>query len=149
MTITFEFLNEKHLQQITEWHKEPETLYRVSIEDTDTWFKSVSSNLDYFVWVAIEDNELVGEVIVELIDYKKAVIAFIVNPKLRKQGYGKKLIRCLLDYRYLKEINEFEAWVDDDNVGSIKCVEAVGFLKATFQIDDDQIKYVYKRRKQD
>lgn len=145
MTITFEFLNKTYLQQITEWHKEPETLYRVSIEDTDTWFKSVSSNLDYFVWVAREDNELVGEVIVEIIEYKKAVIAFIVNPVLRKQGYGKKLIRSLVDYRFLKDINEFEAWIDEDNLGSIKCVEAVGFIRAKSQIDDDQIKYIYKR----
>ncbi|GMK37178.1 putative N-acetyltransferase YfmK [Paenibacillus sp. CCS19] len=145
MTITFEFLQMKHLGVITEWHNEIETHKRLSIEDINDWFKTTSSRLDYFVWVIYEDNDLIGEVMVELLVHKKAAIAFIIDPARRLKGYGKKVIKELIDYRFLDEIKEFEAWVDEDNIGSIKCLEAVGFTKVIKQIDDSLIKYVYER----
>jgi hypothetical protein len=109
MTITFEFLQMKHLGVITEWHNENETHKRLSIEDINDWFRTISSRLDYFVWVIYEDNDLIGEVMVELLDHKKAAIAFVINPARRLKGYGKKVIKELIDCRFLEEIKAFEA----------------------------------------
>ncbi|MBD3922136.1 GNAT family N-acetyltransferase [Paenibacillus sp. PR3] len=143
MSITFEFLQERHLPQIREWHRDPETFKRLTIPPVEDWFKFVSSRLDYFVLAASENDELIGEVMVELIEYKRASIAFVVSPTHRCKGYGKRMLASIITHAILTEINEIEAWVDEDHIGSIKCLEAAGFT--IDETEDQLVRYLYKR----
>ncbi|MFD1175941.1 GNAT family N-acetyltransferase [Paenibacillus puldeungensis] len=79
------------------------------------------------MWAVYDENELIGELCAEMIDYQTVGISYVVNPHKRNQGYCKRMLKEMLELKELSCIHCFEAWVDSDNDPSIRCLEDTGF----------------------
>jgi len=140
-------LNADNLKHLKEWHEDPETQRRISIEDLDQFYKYVQGKLDYWVWLVSEGDEFIGELAVEIIEYKKASISYQIKPSKRYQGYGKKLLRHLIGLIDAMHIETVEALVDDDNPSSMRCLESAGFIRVNDEPDEyDSYLYRYESR---
>ncbi|WP_106768151.1 GNAT family N-acetyltransferase [Paenibacillus faecalis] len=137
MNLRFTYLNRNHLNLLEEWHKDEETEIRIGIDDLEEWFSFVNSSADYLVWIISDGDEQVGELSVEMTDYKTASISYVINPIRRNRGYGKAILKQMPHLKALLHIEVFEAWVDDDNVPSLICLERTGFVRACEEADED------------
>lgn len=136
-------LNADNLSHLKEWHEDPETKKRISIEDLDQFYQYVRGKLDYWVWLVSEGDEFIGELSVEIIAYKKASISYQIKPSKRYQGYGKRLLKLLIEMKESLHIDTIEAWVDDDNRSSMRCLESVGFIRINEE-PNEYSSYIYR-----
>jgi RimJ/RimL family protein N-acetyltransferase len=74
-------------------------------------------------------------------------LAYVVDPAVRRQGYGTAMIVTLMALPDLAHIELFVAGVEPDNVGSVGCLRAVGFEALDSQPDWEGIVYYIKRRR--
>jgi RimJ/RimL family protein N-acetyltransferase len=74
-------------------------------------------------------------------------LAYVVDPAVRRRGYGTAMIAGLLKLSDLAHIELFAAGVEPDNVGSVGCLLAVGFEILDSQPDWEGIVYYVKRRR--
>jgi RimJ/RimL family protein N-acetyltransferase len=73
-------------------------------------------------------------------------LAYVVDPAVRRQGYGTAMISALLRIPSLAHIELFAAGVEPDNVGSVECLRAAGFEALDSQPDWEGIVYYVKER---
>jgi RimJ/RimL family protein N-acetyltransferase len=70
----------------------------------------------------------------------------VVEPALRRRGYGTAMIAALLTLPDLAHIELFAAGVEPDNVASVRCLRAAGFEAPESQPDWEGIVYYLRRR---
>ncbi|MGH2650403.1 MAG: GNAT family N-acetyltransferase [Actinomycetota bacterium] len=68
-------------------------------------------------------------------------LAFVVDPLSWRQGYCKAMARAVLDRPEVADIQVFGAGVEPDNEGSIRCLEALSFVRASEQPDFEGMLY--------
>ena len=69
-----------------------------------------------------------GPIILEAIDVATGSIAFAVDPRRRRRGFGRAMILALLARPELSHVGLFEAGVEPENIASRRCLEAAGFV---------------------
>lgn len=143
MPLMFKHINRELEMHIKAWHGDEETKRRIAIDNLDEYYSFVNSCLDYFIWAVCDENELIGELCAEMIDYQTVGISYVINPQKRNQGYCKRMLKEMLELKELACIHFFEAWVDSDNEPSMKCLENVGFIRQQEESDEDLLHYVY------
>lgn len=109
--------------------------YFVSSEIEKQWVQNtINSNKDIKLAICtIEDNEYIGNVYLTNIDYinRKAVSHILIgNKEYWNDGYGTEAMRLLLDYAFNhRNLRRIEALVLDDNIGSQKMHEKLGYKR--------------------
>ncbi len=104
---------------------------------------------DYF---AVDDDKLIGVVHIRtrltenLLRYG-GHIGYGINPKYWNIGYGKKLLKLVLEqYKNIIEENKILITCDDDNIGSYKIIEYNGgILENKVQNEDVGEKFITRR----
>lgn len=88
---------------------------------------------DVHFFVAVEDDAVVGHLIMRVIDSEKGVVRFgyiIVDSSVRGKGYGKRMLCTALEFAKNElSAKEITLGVFDNNPAAKGCYESVGFFK--------------------
>lgn len=109
--------------------------YFVSSETEKQWVQNtINQNKDIKLAICtIEDHKYIGNVYLTNIDYvnRKAKSHILIgNHEYWNGGYGTEAMHLLLDYAFNhKNLRRIEALVLDDNIGSQKMHEKLGYIK--------------------
>jgi GNAT superfamily N-acetyltransferase len=80
------------------------------------------------IWIAESDDAFAGCISVARIDDRTAQLRkFLVEPKMRGKGIGKKLIRRLIEYCKEKKYERIFLWTVDELLVARKLYEEFGF----------------------
>jgi len=77
-------------------------------------------------------------------DHARASFSIAVNPRLRGQGYGKRIMQAFLERPEVQAVACVHAGVEYDNQSSMRCLQAVGFTMVS-RIPDEHgfIEFTY------
>lgn len=115
--ILFDWVNEKEVRKNSLISKP------VKWEDHLTWFKNKMENKNSRIFIFFIEQEPMGQVRLNF-DGDYWNIAFSVDPAYRGLGYGKLIIKKIVD---LVEFKRFRAIVKKNNIGSLKVFKRLGF----------------------
>jgi RimJ/RimL family protein N-acetyltransferase len=79
-------------------------------------------------WTRYAGEDADGPIITDSIEVTTGSIAFVIAPTLRNQGFGRSMIRALVEWSELSEVRLFEAGVEPENHASVRCLLAAGFV---------------------
>jgi RimJ/RimL family protein N-acetyltransferase len=68
-----------------------------------------------------------GRGVIAVIEVPSAAIAYVVDPMLRRRGYGVEMIHALTGMPELEHVGLFGAGVEPQNTASIQCLRSAGF----------------------
>ena len=88
-----------------------------------------------------------GKGVITTLPVASGNLAYVVDPVVRRRGYGTAMITTLLALPDLAHIELFVAGVEPDNVGSVGCLRAAGFEALDSRPDWEGIVYYVKRRR--
>jgi RimJ/RimL family protein N-acetyltransferase len=101
-------------------------------------------------WIAYDGTTPVGLVDAEVYDRAApdagasdhspgpaAALALAVDPTRWGRGYGRAILRALVEQPELAAVRLFEATAEPDNPASIRCLEAAGFARTADAPDDE------------
>ncbi|MED4531840.1 GNAT family N-acetyltransferase [Metabacillus fastidiosus] len=126
------------IETIETWFEDFEIRRRLEgILPLRKWYEYVKENTEYFVWIALENKQSVGIVMVELEENHTGSIALAVNPFLRNKGYGKVLIERTMALPVLNSVEKWFAGIEEDNIACLKCFQSIGYSFENIQPDED------------
>jgi predicted acetyltransferase len=108
-------------------------------------FKAPPNFVTDVVYWAISDGEMAGRISLRLKlnkDLKRhgGHIGYIVRPSFRRQGIAKEMLRQILMTPYAERIGRLLLTCDDDNLGSVKTIEALGgVLSDKIKLKDQRV----------
>jgi N-acetylglutamate synthase-like GNAT family acetyltransferase len=80
------------------------------------------------IWIAESAGDFAGCISIVRVDDRTAQLRkFLVEPKMRGQGIGKKLIQCLIDYCKKKKYEKIFLWTVDELLAARKLYQEFGF----------------------
>ena len=98
-------------------------------------------------WVTYGGEGPNGPIILDTIARPAAALALVVQPDRRREGFGRAMLRRLVNHPDLASIEIFGAGVDPRNLASIRCLEAAGFERENEEPDfEGMLYYVFRRR---
>jgi RimJ/RimL family protein N-acetyltransferase len=143
--LRFQRMNRNDLETFAAWFVDTELSRRMS-EPTEQWFQYVSSGDNNFAWLVYEAERVVGQVSLDTFSHQTGSIGLVVNPKLRSQGFGKRILRSFLVQAATAHLGEIEACIEVDNTASLRCFQGCGFVACPPEPDSNGlIKHVYTR----
>ena len=81
------------------------------------------------IWIAESEGAFAGCISVVRVDDRTAQLRkFLVEPKMRGQGIGRKLIQRLIEYCKEKKYEKIFLWTVDELVAARKLYEEFGFV---------------------
>lgn len=146
--VSIHFLNlnySDHLALLQSWFADQELKRRLD-PPTERWLEFVSTDPNQHALIAYEDDLPVGFVQYENESDGTIAFAFAVRPDLRGQGYGKQVLRALLASPELAGVGEVWGGVERDNIASLRCLTAVGFVAEPYPEEPSTVKLVYRRQ---
>lgn len=87
-----------------------------------------------------------GRGVVAAIPVPSAGLAYVVNPAVRRRGYGRAMAVGLMARPELAHIELFAAGIEPENVASVRCLAAAGFAALDPLPDWEGIVYYAHRR---
>lgn len=92
------------------------------------------------------DGSTGGRGVTAVIKVPSAAIAYVVNPMLRRRGYGVEMIHALTRQPELENVGLFGAGVEPQNLASIRCLRSAGFSPLDSVPDWEGIVYYVRQR---
>jgi RimJ/RimL family protein N-acetyltransferase len=129
MRITFTLLADSDVSDLERWHEDPELRRRYGGDGWPTkLLKIMRGDPNRHCFIAWEGSRKVGYVDFEIIPKENlGHIGLIVDPLLRGSGYGKQILRAVLNLPEISSVTEVRAGIEKDNIASIRCFLGVGF----------------------
>jgi len=100
----------------------------------------------YDRWTVCDGGGDAGPVVRRVIDRPSAAIALAVDPARRRTGIGRAMLRAVLEREEVCEVQLFAAGVEPDNVASVRCFEAAGFVRQSVEPDWEDMLYFVRGR---
>ncbi|AEP85688.1 GNAT family N-acetyltransferase [Bacillus spizizenii] len=123
----FQILKEPELKILEQWFENEDTMRRMDgMLPLDVWYARVNKDEDNTVIMAYDGQLPAGMVVMEFVG-ERAYIGLIVNPLCRLQGYGKQILKKLLNDPDFTRVREWAACIEEDNRISLACFQAAGF----------------------
>lgn len=134
---SFRFLKESELNIIEKWFENENVRQRMDgMLPLHQWYARVINDENNAVMMAYDQQLPAGVVIIEFVE-DKAYIGLIVNPQHHLQGYGKTILRKLIDDPNFARVSEWAACIEEDNQISLSCFKAAGFTSVETEPDED------------
>ncbi len=136
-SIRFETLGSQHVEWARKLHNDPDVLKmltdsrRVSRYQQYKWFKNLKRSATSRRWVALADDEPVGIVRLDQIDYqnKSVCIGLDIHKNHRGRGYAKPIYHALFEKWFGEEgFNRIWLLVVSYNRRAINLYTALGFI---------------------
>lgn len=115
------------------WFEDAELSRRLSI--TPTWFDYVTQTAGVDAWIIFRKQ--VPAAVVQFGEQPRPAIAIAMNPLLRGQGLCISVIRLTLDQPELRHLDAIYAFIEPDNLASLRCAEKAGFSRVSDVPDAD------------
>lgn len=123
----FQLMDRCGLTIFAAWFADAELDRRVCAP-TEQWFDYVSTRPENFAWLVYEGPQAVGQIQLDTSPDGTGSMSLVVNPELRSRGYGKRILRAFLHHEAASCLGEIEACIEADNVASLRCFRASGFV---------------------
>ena len=134
--LTFCLLDESGLRMYHTWFQDTELRRRIE-PPTLQWFNYVSNTLGIYSWILYDGNTPVGQLQLDTYANNTGNVGLVVNPKLRNQGYGKKILKALLLRSEVTRLDQLEVTIEPDNLASLRCFQQTGFIQASVEPDNE------------
>jgi RimJ/RimL family protein N-acetyltransferase len=86
-----------------------------------------------------------GRGVVDVIDEPSGAMAYVVDPALRRRGYGFDMMLALMGIPALSHVQLFAAGIEPENTASVRCLLSAGFAPLD-PADWEGIVYYARRR---
>jgi RimJ/RimL family protein N-acetyltransferase len=137
-------INESHTTLLESWHHDTEFKQRVGGYDSiPDFINYITTDPTRRMWIASEGDKPIGMFDVELNEDHSAWIALAVEPKLRGQGYGRKILQVALSHTDLSSVTQFKATVEPDNNAAKALFKGEGF-RSSGEIDEEGFLLYFK-----
>lgn len=100
------------------------------------WFRKKLGDENCELFILADGDEKLGHIRVD-IDGDTGTISYMINPVHRGKGYGRDIIK-LLDGSVSKRVSVLSAFVEKNNIASMKCFEHNGYERSE---NEDAINY--------
>lgn len=123
---------------IEAWFEDRELARRLSPPDAAWWLLQHGAP-GVGLWLVWQAKEAVGYVQGEADEHDPTTFhfAFAVRPDLRRKGYGRRILRAMLEHPHLAPYRRFVASVEPDNLPSLRCLQSVGFTPQSQAPDEN------------
>ncbi len=143
LELRFQLLDRVGLNTFAAWFADAELKRRVCAP-TEPWFHYVSARPENFAWLVYEGQQAVGQIQLDTYPDHTGSMSLVVNPQLRSCGYGKRILRAFLCQEATLRLGEIEACIEADNIASLRCFRASGFVAQDAEPDNNGlITHVY------
>lgn len=137
-SIDMRIFDSKDIETVQVWFNDFEVQRRLEgITPINEWFNNINNNAHYFVWLAFENEQPVGMVMVEREDDFTGNVALVVKPSLRNKGYGRSIIEKVMSLPETKFVKKWFAGIEEDNLACIKCFQSIGYAFESAHPDED------------
>lgn len=127
MAFLFQPLDNEGIKIYQSWFADETTRRRISFPDA-IWANYVLHTPNVYCWTIWKDANCVGVLQTDIIE-AVAYFVLIINPAFRGQGYCKPIIETFTQLESMQAVEMFEAQIEKDNLHSIKCHTAAGFVQ--------------------
>lgn len=128
----------KDIETVQVWFNDYEIQRRLEgMMPLNEWFNYINKTVHYFVWLAFENEQPVGMIMVETEDDFTGSVALVVKPSLRNKGYGRSIIEKTMLLPEMRFIKKWFAGIEEDNFACIKCFQSMGYVFENTQPDED------------
>jgi RimJ/RimL family protein N-acetyltransferase len=144
MTLTFRRFIEQDFERLKTWFDNPK-MGRWLPYPTTEWFDYVLHTPNVYGWMIYESNLPIGYIHMD-VEGEIGYPAIAVNPDLHGRGYGRRILRELLNRPEVHTLERLEGDVERGNIASERCVTAAGFRPVSESYDADGLRrFVYLR----
>ena len=139
-------MTQDYVPMLEEWFEDAELQRRFGgMLPLQNFLDYVQSEPEYFWWVALDGSASVGMAFMQIAPGEPQGFGFLVNPALRRQGYGTRILQMLLARPEAASVTIWQAGIEPDNVASQRCVAALGFAPDGSGPDAEGfVQYVYE-----
>lgn len=96
---------------------------------------AAENRLTYFAFL---NEKAVGMMDIEFYPKEKSsAMSLLVAPEERRKGFGKILLEKTIQLHVFDKVNQLDAFIEPENIVSIKCFSKVGFQKINKEVDED------------
>ncbi|MCK4352476.1 UDP-4-amino-4,6-dideoxy-N-acetyl-beta-L-altrosamine N-acetyltransferase [candidate division WOR-3 bacterium] len=137
MHFTLLLLKKKHLEFLRKARNSPQinrylfTDVHISKRDQEKWYQKYLKNKKYLIFV-VQADCLIGYTQITHIDNanRSCEVGFCIAPGYQGEGYGKELVRKIVDYAF-KKLNMHRVYLElfADNERAINLYKKCGFKK--------------------
>jgi len=92
-------------------------------------------------WIIEEGDVRIGMIDVEIYADRTAGLAFVVAPGHRGRGVARRGLEAIATQLAAKGVQEVFGGVETDNVASMRCMEAAGFIRRSQEPDAEGFVY--------
>lgn len=146
--LTFVRFAAEHFTLYGQWCDDPETSRWLGSPDT-AWLHYVTTAVDSFTWMVFDGDTAIGSVQVDLFENDPTVAsaAFVIAPQHRRKGYARRLSLALLARPELAGIAEYHAFIEPENIASVRAALGCGFQQTTLEPDAQGfVEFIYRIR---
>ncbi len=143
--LTFRPLDTGGYRLYTTWFHDPELARRIA-PPTPQWLHYVTTTPGVYAWLIYHAAAAVGQMQLDTTPEGTGSIGLMVNPSLRRQGYGTAMLRATLTRPETAGLQQINATVEPDNMASRFCLAAAGFVLLRDSPDDGFLHYIYAVR---
>jgi L-amino acid N-acyltransferase YncA len=129
-------LDENHLRLYQDWFQDDELKRRYE-PPTPQWFNYVRNTPGIFAWMIYDADIPVGQLQLDTSPDRSGYVGLVVNPALRQQGYGSKILKTFLDRPEVAGLIQLEVTIEPDNLASLRCFQQVGFIQMDKEPDGE------------
>jgi len=135
----FKKLKKEHQIILQDWFKDKATRKHLGgMLPLENCVNYMISNPDTLAFLVFENEKSIGMVDIEIDPSEKtASISLLINPHYRKKGLGTLLLKTALQLDCYKNCTRLDAFIEPDNIASIKCFQKAGFEKINDLPDED------------
>jgi RimJ/RimL family protein N-acetyltransferase len=142
--LTFHQLDQSGLELYRAWFQDEELRRRIE-PPTPRWFSYVCSTPGVTAWIVYEGSLPVGQLQLDTYDDGTGTFGIAVNPRLRNQGYGKRILKAFLMRPEVTRLTLLKAAVEPDNLASVRCLQHAGFIQDSAGPDHEGfLQYTYQ-----
>jgi RimJ/RimL family protein N-acetyltransferase len=119
-------MDEAGFQILSSWFTNP-TLRRWYSPPTQVWLEYVRNEPRVFAWMVYDEGTPIGHIQVDIKENGMGYIGFVINPALRRRGYGKRMLTEFLVRPEISQVDRIIGEVESENIASVRCLLAAGF----------------------
>ena len=141
-------MEQADLPTLQGWFEDPELSRRLGgMLPLHKYFSYVQSEPNYYAWMVLDGAAPVGAAFLQVEPDEPQSFAFLMNPSLRSQGYGRLIVQGLMAQPGAGSVKEWRVGIEADNLASQRCLASIGFvLDDPAEDEEGFLQYTFGRR---